>query len=87
MTYTYSEYLRNWEDRFGDDDVGDYEYYRGKERIPHQVRRLSQEQFDGHVAALAKANDGFKEALLADSDEGMERALEDAFPHQLVLLL
>ena len=85
--YTYEEYLKAWEDLFGDEETGDCGYYVRGKFVVKQVQRLTEEQFESHLAALTQADEKFDAAHKEGSDEGMEAAIMEAFPHEIVLLL
>lgn len=83
----YQDYLASWELRFGDADKGEYDCFIEKKRHKVKVHRLSEEEFGRHLKALNQASDDFDDAFKADCGDAMKKALEDAFEHEMVLLI
>jgi hypothetical protein len=85
--FTHQSYLGHWEAHFGDADEGEYGFYTRGQRIPHTVRKLTPEEFEGHLEGMKAADAAFDQAMEAEDHEGMAQALANGFPHELALLI
>lgn len=84
---TYQDYLDNWHDHYGDDDTGEYGYYRYGKHFPYTVHRLSEEEYNLHIKSVDECGERFEEARLRKDGDEMDRLLAESFPHELELLL
>ena len=83
----YSDYLENWELKFGDAETGEYDYWCEGKRHVAKVHRLNESEFNEHLKALHDASDAFDEGLKDDVGERMSKALRDETEHALMLLI
>jgi len=86
-SYTYTDYLAQWAELFGDVDSADFGWWRGKQRVPYIVHKLSEVEFQEHLTKLNQASDDFEVAAQAGNDIEMDNALSASFPHELALLI
>lgn len=87
LTFTYQDYLENWEDHFGDADSADYPYLSYGEYVPYTVKKLSEQEFNAHLKNCNDCLIAFDVALKANDDPGMGAALASSFPSELALLI
>lgn len=86
-SYTYTDYLKQWDELFGDVDTADYGWWQGKTRVPYTVHKLSEAEFNNHLTKLNEASDEFEAAAQALDEVRMDNALVASFPHELNLLI
>ncbi|MBM3135535.1 MAG: hypothetical protein FJZ89_09705 [Chloroflexi bacterium] len=84
---TYQEYLKSWQERFGESAWGEYGFWSGGVYHPVPAHRLSETEFTQHVNGLEAASARFADARAKTDLAGMDTALIDSLPHELALLI
>lgn len=87
LEYTYQDYLEAWQREYGDATTGDTVYYERNEPKVVTINKLTEEAFNLHKQMLLKSNILFYRARQGGSEDGMDAALAQGFPHELQLLL
>jgi len=84
--YTYNSYLEKWNSRFGESQSAEVYYSSHGVILPMTINRLSPEMFEHAKAKLRKLQEKFDFSSGMNDEEGIEKALLEMIPYQLVLL-
>lgn len=85
--YTYQEYLACWDASFEDADEGSTRVWIFGKAVDRPVKRLTSDEFSLHMEQLRNCGDKYNEAAMRDDWKAMDAALQESFPHEVVLLL
>lgn len=87
LKMTYQDYLNNWCSNFGDATSGDYGYWDGNKHYPYPVHKLTEQEFNSHLAALSEAETQINATMKSNDDIAVRAAFNKSLPHELELLL
>lgn len=85
--YTYDKYIERWKSRFGESQSAEVFYSSHGVILPMTINRLSPETFEYAKNKLRKLQEEFDFSSGMNHQEGMDKALLQMIPYELVLLL
>src|ERR1700751_2472552 len=84
--YTYDKYLERWNSRYGESQSAEVNYSSHGVILPMTINKLSPEVFEYAKNKLKRLQEKFDFSSGMNDAEGMEKALSEMIPYELVLL-
>lgn len=85
--HTYEKYIERWNSRFGESQSAEVFYSSHGVILPMTINRLSREMFEHAKGGLRELQEEFDRYTEIGNEEGMERALLEMIPYEVVLLI
>jgi hypothetical protein len=84
--YTYDKYIERWNSRYGESQSAEVNYSSHGVILPMTINKLSPGTFEYVKNKLRKLQEKFDFSSGMNDLEGMEKALSEMIPYELVLL-